>query len=121
MDKHFKLHVRAFLADFFNFVQAEFTRQDDARDAYLLPKLHGGPIHSVGLYRQMNGHLGPLFSHHHDEAGVGHDQTIGLHGNDGLNVPHIGAHLVVMRQQVAGDEKLLAPRMRFGNADANLL
>ena len=69
----------------------------------------------------MNGHLGPLFSHHHDQARVGHDQAIRLHGDDGLNVTHISAYLVVVRQQVAGDEKLLASLVRFGNADANLL
>ena len=68
----------------------------------------------------MNGYLGPLFAHHHDEAGVGHDDAIRLHCNHGFDVAHIGANLVVVRQQVAGDEKLLSSLVSFSDANANL-
>ena len=121
MHKHFKLHVWALLANFFNLVKAEFARQDDALHAHVLPKLHRRPVDGVGLHREVNVHLGPLLAHHHDEARVGHDEGVGLHRDDGFDVTYIGAHLVVVRQQVAGQKELFATRMGFGNADANLL
>ena len=119
--KHFQLHVGAFLADLLDLVQAQLARQDDARDAHLLPELHGGVVGGVGLHGQVNFLLGPLFLDHHDEAGVGHDHGVGLHGDDGLDVSDIGAHLVVVRDQIAGQEELLAACMGLGNALADLL
>jgi hypothetical protein len=54
------------------------------------------------------GTSGHCLAHHHDQAGVGHDQGVGLQRDDGLNVAQVGAHLVVVRQQVAGDKELFA-------------
>jgi hypothetical protein len=110
--KHFQFHVGAFLADFFDLVQAQFARQDDACHAHLLPELDRHVVDGVGLHREVNGHVGkvafPCLAHHHDQAGVGHDDAVGLDGNDGLNVAQVGAHLVVVRQQVAGDKEFFA-------------
>ena len=46
----FEFDVRALLANFGNFVERQLARQDDARDAELLPETHGGEIDRVGLY-----------------------------------------------------------------------
>ena len=69
----------------------------------------------------MDRHLGPFFAHLHDQAGVGHDERVGLERDDGLDVAQVGAHLVVVRDQVAGDEELFAARTRLGHALRELL
>ena len=120
MHKHFQLHVGAFLADFFNLVQAQFARQDDAGNPHFLPELHRHEVGGIGLHREVNRHFGPLLAHLHDQAGVGHDERVRAHGNDGFDVAQVGAHLVVVRQQVAGQKKFLAARVRFFDALLNL-
>ncbi len=121
MHEHFELDVGAFLADLLDLVEAQLARKDDAHHAHLLPELHSCPVHGVGLHREVDGHFGPFFAHHHDQARVGHDQAVGLHGNHRLDVAQVGAHLVVVRQQVAGDKKLLVADVGFFNADLDLL
>ena len=44
-----------------------------------------------------------------------------MHRDHRFNVAQIGAHLVVVRQQVAGDKELLAPGVGFLDADLDLL
>ncbi|MPM95241.1 hypothetical protein SDC9_142395 [bioreactor metagenome] len=117
----FDLHVGAFLADLLNLVQAQLAREDDARHARLLPELHRGVVGGVGLHGEVNLGVGPLFLHHHHQAGVGHDEGVRLQLHHRRDVADIGAHLVVVRDQVAGDEELLAARVRFFNALGDLL
>jgi len=121
MNEHFQFHVRAFLADLLDLVQAQLAREDDARHPCALPELHRGVVGGVGLHREVDFGLGPLFLDHHDQAGVGHDEGVGLAGNHGLDVAQVGAHLVVVRDQVAGDEEFLAARVGFFDALGDLL
>ena len=121
MYEHFQLHVWAFLADLFDLVQRQLAREDDALHAHLLPELDGGVVGGVGLHREVNHGLGPLFLDHHDQAGVGHDQRVGLHLDDGLDVAQVGADLVVVGNDVGRQEKLLATLVGFLDALCNLL
>jgi len=113
VDEDFEFDVGATLADFGDFVERQFTRQDDALDAHLLPETNRGPIHRVGLHRQVDDLFRPGFAHHVDEAGVGHDQGVGLERDDRRHVGQIGRQLGVVRNDVADDEKLLAAGVRF--------
>ena len=125
MHEDFQLHIRAFLADFFDFVQAQFARQNNAFHAHFLPKFHRHIVHGVGLHGKVDWHIRIIafvhaLAYHHDETGVGHDETIGFHRNDGFNIAQISANLVVMRQQIAGDKEFFATFMRFTNARFDL-
>ena len=68
----------------------------------------------------MNRHIRPSFPHHHDQARVGHDQCVWLHGNHRGHIGQIGFDLGVVRQQVGGHVKFLASGMGFLNTDAQL-
>ena len=50
MNKNLQFDVGAFLADLGDFIKRQFAREDDARDAELLPEAHGGKIDGIGLY-----------------------------------------------------------------------
>ncbi len=119
--EHLQLDVRALLPDALDLVQAQLAREDDARQAHALPELHGHRVHRVGLHREVDGHPGPALAHQHDEARVGHDERVGPQGDHRLDVAQVGAHLVVVRQQVAGHEEFAAARMRLADALADLL
>ena len=69
----------------------------------------------------MDGHLGPGFPRQQDEAGIGHDQGIWLHGHDGRQVANEGFDLPVMRQDIGGQKKRLAQSMRLGDAQPQIL
>ena len=121
MDKHLQFHVRAFLADFLDFIQAQFAREDDAAETDAAPELDCSEVGGAGLNRQVNWNLRPFFAHHHDQAGVGHDQRIRLHFDHRFHIGQIGLDLGVVRQNVAGNKKQLVARVRFFNALAQLL
>jgi hypothetical protein len=57
------------LADFFDLVKRQYTRQDQARQSHAVPDLDVGSVDGVGLHRQVDGQLRPLVAHHHDQAG----------------------------------------------------
>ncbi len=120
VDEYFEFDVRALLAYLFDLVQRQFARQDHARQAERFPEFHRRVVDGVGLHRKMDRHFRPAFAHHRDQAGVGHDQRVRLHGDDRLHVRHVGLHLGVVRHQVAGDEQFLAQCVCFLNADAQL-
>ena len=54
---------------------------------------------------QLQVRIGPAFTHHHDQAGVSHDQGIGLQGDDRFHIRKIGFKLAVMGTDITGDEK----------------
>ena len=64
----------------------------------------------------MNRHFRPAFAHVHNQAGIGHNQRIGLHGNQGLHVGHKGFQLAVVRQGVYREKEFFAARVRFADA-----
>ena len=114
--KHFQLDIGALLADFGNFFDAQFARQNNAFHADFLPEFHAPPVGGVGLHRQMNRHFRPAFAHVHNQAGVGHNQRIGLHGNQRFHIGHKGFQLAVVRQGVYREKEFLVARVRFANA-----
>ena len=115
MHKHFQLHIGAFLANFGDFIDRQFARQNDARHAHFLPKFHGRVIDRIGLNGQVNRLLRPLFAHHHDQTRIGHNQRVGLHGDHRLNVGHIGFDFAVVRQQIGGDVEFFAACVRLSD------
>ena len=66
----------------------------------------------------MHRHIRPAFANKIDQAGVGHDQRVGLERNDRRHVGQIGAYLGVVRQHVADEVEVLAAAVRFGNGFA---
>ncbi len=121
----FDLDVGAGVADGGHLVQAEFAREDDAGHTLAVPELHRRAVGGVGLHREVDRHLGPaaalhLLAHQHDEPGVGHDERVGLEGHHRRQIAEVGAQLVVVRDQVAGDEEFFAARMRFCDALGDL-
>ena len=112
MHEYFQFHLRAALADFLDLVERQFARQDHARQAHAVPEFHVGPVDGIRLHRQVHRHLRPLVAHHHDQAGVGHDQRIGPHGDHRFHVAQIRFQLGVVGEDIAGDKELLAARMR---------
>ena len=86
----------------------------------LLPELHAGPIDGVGLHRQVNRHLREVFTHQHDQAGVGHDQRVRAHLNHWGEVFKEGLQFGVMRGNVDHHIKLFALRMGLGNSQGQM-
>ncbi len=62
--KHFQLDIRALLPNFRHVIKRNFARQNHACDTHAVPKTYGGVVHGVGLYREMNRHIGPSFADH---------------------------------------------------------
>ena len=104
------------MADFGDFVHAQFTRQDDAFHADVLPEFHAPIVGSVGLHGQVHGHVGVFVAHFHNQAGVSHDERIGFHGDEGLHVGVKGFELAVVRQGVHGEVEFFAARVGFADA-----
>jgi hypothetical protein len=121
MHEDFQLHIGAELADFRHLIDRQLARQDDAREPQRLPELDRRIVDGIGLHAQVDGHVRPSLAHQHDQAGVSHDQRVGAHGNHRRHIGQIGLHLGVMRQQIGGHEELLAARMRFFDAEAQVL
>jgi len=114
--EHLQFHLRAVLADFFNLVEGEFARQDDAFNALLLPEADAGVVHGIGLYRQMYCGVGPAFTNHQDQPRVCHDERIRTQFHDGFHVLDKSFYFRVVRQGVAGEEKQLAGSVDFPDA-----
>ncbi len=106
--KHFQFHVGDLLANVCHFLQAQFPGQDHPADTLLLPELHRGPVHRIGLYRKMDFLLRPAFLHQHDQSRVGHDQGIGTVFNDRSKITQVAAHLVVVRRNIRSQVELAA-------------
>ncbi|MNV45683.1 hypothetical protein D3C71_1374890 [compost metagenome] len=120
MDEHLQLHGRHVLADFADFVQRQFPRQDDPAQALLLPELHARPVHRVGLHREVDWHLRIVSAHQHDQAGVGHDQRVGRHGDDGRQVLEEGLELGIVRRDVDYHIETLALSLCLANAEGQV-
>jgi len=90
MDEDFKLHIRALLTNLCNFFQRQFARQNDSGQAHVLPEFHGREVNDIGLHRQVNDDVGPAFTHHHDQPGIRHDQGVGAHFDNRLQIPEVG-------------------------------
>ena len=114
--EYFQFDVGAFLADFGDFVHAQFARQDDAFHADVLPEFHAPIVGGVGLHGQVHGHVGVFVAHFHNQAGVGHDECVGFHGDEGLHVGVEGFELAVVWQGVHGEVEFFAARVGFADA-----
>ena len=116
VDEDFQLHLRATLADFFDFFEREFAREDDAADAVVLPEFDRRPIDGVRLHGEVDGQLRVGVFHGHDEAGVGHDERVRASGDGGSEVTQGGVKFVVVRLGIDGEVELFAERVRFADA-----
>ena len=65
--------------------------------------------------------MGPSFPRQHYQAGVGHNQRVGLHLDNGADVLDIRFDLAVMRQDVDGKIELFAQSMRLGDTYAKIM
>jgi hypothetical protein len=108
VDKHLQLHGRHLLADFCDFFQGQFPRQDDPAYTLLLPELDTRPIDGIGLHRQMNRHLREVPPHQHDQTRIGHDQRVRCHGDHRCQILEEGLELGVMGRNVHHHIKALA-------------
>ncbi len=94
--------------------------KDDPAQALLLPELDTGPVHCIGLYREVNRHLWEVPAHQHDQAGVGHDQRVRRHGDHGFQILEERLELGVVRRDVHHHVKALALGLRFTNAEGQV-
>ena len=111
MHEDFQLDVRAAFADFADFVQREFAREDDAADAVFCPEFDAGPVHAVRLHGEVDGHVGEGVLDQHDEAGIGHDAGVRPRFERRAEVADGGLQFVVVRHGVHGEVELLAQRV----------
>ncbi len=118
--EHFQLHGGNLLADLGDFFQGQFPRQDDPAQALLLPELDTRPVHRVGLHRKVDRHLRVVPAHQHDQAGVGHDQRVRRHGDDGGQVLEERLELGVVRRDVHHHVEALALGLRFADAEGEI-
>ena len=108
MYEHFQFHFRHSFADLADFVQGQFPGQDHPVDALAAPEFHGGPVYGVGLHRQVDGLVRPVFPYQHDQPGVGHDQGVRLLLQHRGKVSQVTAHLVVVGRNVGDQVELFA-------------
>ena len=116
VDEDFQLHVGAALADFFDFFERKFAREDDAADAVVLPEFYRRPIDGVRLHGEVNRQVGIGVFHGHDEAGVGHDERVGASSDGWGEVAQGSVELVVVRLGIDGEVELFAQRVRLADA-----
>ena len=116
VDEDFQLHVGATLADFFDFFQREFAREDDAADTVVLPEFYGRPIDGVRLHGEVDGQVRVGVFHGHDESGVGHDKRVRGGGNGGREVAQGGVEFVVVRLGIDGEVEVFAECVRLADA-----
>lgn len=116
VDEDFQLHVGAALADFFDFFERKFAREDDAADAVVLPEFYRRPIDGVRLHGEVNRQVGIGVFHGHDKAGVGHDERVGAGSDGGGKIAQGGIELVVVRLRIDGEVELFAQRVRLADA-----
>ena len=64
----------------------------------------------------MDIHLREMLAHHHDQAGVRHNQCVRTHGNHRLQVTDKGFQFGVMRGDIDHDIEFLAQFVGFLNA-----
>ena len=112
MDEDFDFSIRALLADLRHLIKRQLARQDDPADTDTFPEANRCRVDGIGLHREVDFHLGPGLAHQHDEAGIGHDQRVGLQGDHRCHVLHVVLHLVVMREDVGHQIKPVAQLMR---------
>jgi len=120
MHENLQLHVRYLLANLFDLFQRQFARQDDPAQTLLLPELDTGPVHRIGLDRQMNRHLREVFAHQHDQARVRHDQRVRGHGNYRFQILEEGAQLGVVRGNIDHYVKALALGVGLGDPNSQV-
>ena len=116
VDEDFQLHVGAALADFFDFFERKFAREDDAADTVVLPEFYRRPIDGVRLHGEVTRQVGIGVFHGHDEPGVGHDERVRAGGNGGREVAQGGVEFVVVRLRVDGEVEMLAEGVRLVDA-----
>jgi len=116
MHEDFKLHIRALLTNMRDFLERQFARQNDPAQSDVLPELYSSGVDDIGLHGQVYDDVWPLFAHHHDQPGIRHDQRIGAHFDNRLQIPEIGFYLVVVWRDIAGEEKQFARGVRFRNS-----
>ena len=116
VDEDFQLHVGAALADFFDFFERKFAREDDAADTVVLPEFYRRPIDGVRLHGEVNRQLGIGLFDDHNQARVGHDERVGASSDGGGEVAQGGVELVVVRLGIDGEVELFAQRVRLAYA-----
>ena len=115
VDEHFQLHVGHVLADFLDLFERQLARENHPAKAELLPELDTGPIHRVGLHREVDRHLREVLANQHDQARVGHDQGVGRHLDDRGEVLDEGLELGIVRRNVDHHVEALAQGMRLAD------
>ncbi|MNT20341.1 hypothetical protein D3C72_1556470 [compost metagenome] len=120
MNEHLQLHCWHLLADFLNLFQRQLAGQDHPRQPLTAPEFDAGPVHGIGLHRQVNRHLREMLANQHDQARIGHDQRIRSHLNDRRQIFEEGFQLGVMRSNVDHDVKALALRLGFLDAESQV-
>ena len=113
VDEHLQLHARHLLTDLTDLFQRQFAREDGAGQALAAPELDAGPVHRVGLHRQVDVHVREVLAHQHDQPRVGHDQRVRPHRHHRLQILDEGLQLGVVRRNVDHHVELLALGMRL--------
>ncbi len=121
VDEDFQFHLRHLHADLLDLVERQLAGEDGTGQSHLMPELHRGPVDRVGLHREVDRHVGEGFAHHHDEAGVGHDECIRLHIHHGAHVADEGLELGVVGLDVGHHIELLAEGMGLVDAELQIL
>jgi hypothetical protein len=88
-----------FLADLGDFVQREFARQDDARDANFFQNFTAAQLTVLACTERWIAARASVSRTIIDQAGVGHDQRVGLEGDHRRHVVEVGGELGVVRDR----------------------
>ncbi|MND71125.1 hypothetical protein D3C80_626450 [compost metagenome] len=121
VDEDFQFHLRHLGADFGDLFQRQFTRQDHPRQAHLLPEFYRRPVYRICLHRQVDIHLREGFTHHHDQAGIGHDQRVRAHVDHGFKIAQEGFQLGIVRGDIHYHVEAFSQRMGFVNSLRQIL
>ena len=116
MHEYLQLHAGHLLADLADLLQRQLAGQDRAGQPLAAPELHAGPVHRVGLHRQVHMHMREVLAHQHDQPRVGHDQCVRPHRHHRLQILDEGLQLGVVRRDVDHHVELLALGMGLGDA-----
>ena len=116
MHEHLQRDIRAGVTNLRNLRKRQFSRQDHARHALLLPEAHSGGIRGVGLHRQVNFQFRPTLTHQHDQPWIGHDQRIRRQLRHGRHIVKEGPQLGAMGHDVGGQVE--TPTLCVGQRDA---
>lgn len=113
VNEDFDFYIRYLIADFFNFFQRQFAREDYAGQVYLLLEFYRRLVYGVSLYRKVDRYFREVFTYQYNQFWIGYNQRIRFYFYYRFQVTDKGFQFGVVRCNVDYDIKFFFQRVGF--------